>query len=310
MARLTPGLLVMDAASLPLLGESACLGAALLWAVSVQLFSGPIARHGARTVNLFKCTFATVLLVATVAAAGSWRAYAVTSPRDLGLVALSGLLGLTLGDTALFAAVSRLGPHRALLLQTLAPIFAAALALGLGERLSAAQWLGSAVILGGVAIVLAGHVDRRQVAAAGIGVGIVFGVLSAFGQGAGVVVAKTGMATLPILPSTLLRLAVGALGLLAVGTATGTLHRAAAAVREPGELGRLSLASFFGTYLAMLLMMTGVAWAPASVAAVLLATPPIFGLGVECAVERRRPSSSGLIGTLVAVAGVAILAAG
>lgn len=299
----------MDAAAPTLLGEAACLGAALLWAVSVQLFSGPILRHGARAVNLFKCTFASLLLAVTVAATGSWRAFGATPTWDLGLIAFSGLLGLTLGDTALFAAVSRIGPHRALLLQTLAPIFAAAIAIGLGERLSPAQWLGSAVILAGVGVVLAGDREPGRVVTAGLGLGIVLGVVSAFGQGAGVVVAKLGMTTLPILPATLLRLAVGAGGLVAVGTLTGSLRRAAATLGG-GSIGRLTLASLFGTYLAMLLMMAGIAWAPASVAAVLLATPPVFGLVVECVVRRRWPSGSGLVGTLVAVAGVAVLAAG
>ncbi len=293
-----------------MLGELACLSAALLWAVSIQLFRDAINRHGARAANLFKCAFAATLLAVTVVAAGSWRAFSVTSPRDLGLVALSGLLGLTLGDTALFSAVARLGAHRGLLLQTLAPVFATAIAIPLGERLDAAQWIGSGVVLAGVMIVLSRDDGRPGRPAVGIAAGVALGVLSAFGQGTGVVVAKAGMATLPILPATLLRLAVGAGGLAAVGAVTGTLGRAAAALRDRRGLPRLALASFFGTYLAMLLMMAGIAWAQASIAAVLLATPPVFGLVVESALEHRLPSARGVLGTAIAIAGVALLVAG
>ncbi len=289
------------------LGESACLGSALLWAISVQIFALPIARHGARSVNLFKCTFATVLLGLTLLVTGGWGALGGASGFDLALVALSGLVGLTLGDTALFAAVNHIGVHRSLLLQTTAPVFAAALAWPLGERLSEGQVLGSLVILAGVVVVLSGgfSADGNRVSRRGVGLAI--GVLAAFGQGAGLVIAKVGMESVPVLQATFVRLGVGAAGLVVIALATNGLVRASQAFRDRGTLPRLVTASFFGTYLAMLLMMAGVAWAPASVAAVLLATPPIFSLVVESVVLRRRPSARGVIGTVIAVCGVALL---
>lgn len=295
--------------SIPL-GETACLGAALLWAVSVQIFALPIARHGARTVNLFKCTFATVLLGLTLLVVGGWGVLGRASGVDLALVALSGIVGLTLGDTALFAAVSHIGVHRGLLLQTTAPVFAAALAWPLGERLSTGQVLGSLVILIGVIVVLAGDQKSAGNTRGRIGLGVVVGLLAGFGQGGGLVIAKIGMETVPVLPATFVRLGAGAMGLVVVALATQGLARAMQAFRDRGTLPRLVTASFFGTYLAMLLMMAGVAWAPASVAAVLLATPPIFGLVVESILNRQWPSARGLAGTLIAVGGVAFLVTG
>jgi drug/metabolite transporter (DMT)-like permease len=70
---------------------------------------------------------------------------------------------------------------------------------------------------------------------------------------------------------------------------------------------RVLPATLFGTYLAMLLMMAGIALAPATVAAVLLATTPVFSLLLESWVERRLPTATGILGTLLAIAGVAIL---
>ena len=292
------------------LGETACLGAAVLWAVSVQIFSAPIERHGARAVNLFKCTFAAVLLALTLLITGGWDDFGGASTSDLMLVALSGLVGLTVGDTALFVAVNRIGAHRSLLLQTTAPIFAIALAWPMGERLSGGQWLGSLVILAGVVLVLTGASSTAGEKASRIGVGVAVGVLAAFGQGAGVVIAKAGMVSVPVIPATFLRLGVGAVGLVVVALATKSLRQAVRAWSDRETLPRLATASLFGTYLAMLLMMAGVAWAPASVAAVLLATPPIFGLIVESAIARQWPSVRGLIGTVIAVGGVALLVKG
>lgn len=293
-----------------LVGEAACLGAALLWAVAVQIFALPISRHGARNVNLFKCTFATVLLGMTLLLVGGGDALGRASAVDLVLVALSGVVGLTMGDTALFAAVGRIGVHRSLLLQTTAPVFAAALAWPLGERLSAGQVVGSVVILTGVFVVLAGGQNQGAHRGGAIGGGLFFGLLAALGQGGGVVIAKTGMATVPVLPATFVRMSAGAIGLVVVALATHGLVHAVQVFRDRTVLPRLVTASFFGTYLAMLLMMAGVAWAPASVAAVLLAMPPVFSLMVESILERRRPTARGLVGTLIAVGGVAFLVAG
>ena len=279
----------------------------MLWAVAVQIFSGPIDRHGARAVNLFKCLSATLLLGLTLILTGGWRAFADTPGFDLSMIALSGIVGLTLGDTALFGAVNRIGPHRSLLLQTLAPVCAAALAWPMGERLSAVEVWGSLVVLAGVLIVLSGAPSAGGGRSSRRGLGILLGVLAAAGQGAGVTIAKMGMDTVPVLPATFLRLGVGAAGLVVIALAIGGLGRSVRAWSDPKTLGRLTLASFLGTYLAMLLMMTGVARAPASVAAVLLSTPPVFGLVVEAIVTKRLPTLRGVFGTIVALSGVALL---
>ena len=85
-------------------GEIACITAAALWAVAVAVFRGPIARHGARTINLAKCALALALLGLTMALAGRTGEIVDAPAADLALVALSGIVGLTLGDTALVKA--------------------------------------------------------------------------------------------------------------------------------------------------------------------------------------------------------------
>ncbi|MGD8440580.1 MAG: DMT family transporter [Holophagae bacterium] len=291
----------------PVLGEIASLSAALLWATAVVLFRTPIAVHGARTVNLLKCLLGTVLLAATLPLVGGFGQLAGVAGRDLALIAASGVVGLTLGDTALFAAVGRIGAHRTLLIQTLAPVFAGGLAAAVGERLTAGQLVGAAVVLGGIAVVVGplepATARHRRVT----GAGLALGLLAAFGQGAGVVIAKAGMEDIAILPATLVRLGAAAAGLLVVAALGGRLTGLGRVVRHPSTLRRLLPASFIGTYLALLLMTAGIILAPATIAAVLLATTPIFGLVVEAVADRRRPTAVELLGTLLAVAGVAIL---
>lgn len=292
-----------------LLGEAASVTAAGLWAAAVVMFRPAIARHGASAVNLLKGLVATGLLTVTVLATGAWRDFAGAEPAALGWMAASAVLGLTLGDTAMFAAVRRAGAHTALLLQTLAPVFTALLAVPAGERLSPGEWLGGAVVLAGIALVVG---PRRNgspgtVAPAVWRAGVVFGLVAAFGQGAGIALAKPALGSLPVLPATLLRLAVGSAGLVLAYWRSGLLGRAVSALSDPVTRRTAVPASVLGTYLAMLLMMAGVAWASATVAAVLLSTSPVLGLAVEAIVDRRRPGAVAIIGTLVAVAGVAII---
>jgi len=293
-----------------LFGEVACLGAALLWAVAVVLFRQPIAAWGARAINLLKCLLATALLLLTAIVFGGLQDLAVARPGHLALLALSGLVGLTLGDTALFAAVARIGAHRTLLVQTLAPVFAGLLAVTLGERLSGVQLAGAAVVLAGVALVVGldggGSAPERAAVARGLGLA----VLAAFGQGIGVVIAKEGMAAVPVLPATLVRLAAASVGLLLVAAISSGFAPLRGALRDGVTLRRAVPAAFLGTYVAMLLMMGGVALAPATMAAVLLSTSPIFSLGVEAVIDGRRPSTVAIVGTLVAVFGVAVLTIG
>lgn len=289
-----------------LAGEAACIAAASLWALAVTLFARPIARHGAQAVNLAKCAIAAVILTGWILATGGFVGLAPETATPVLWVAASGLLGLTIGDTALFAAVKRIGPHRSLLLQTLAPLFAAALAIPLGESLTATQVLGGLVVLVGVYLVL----DPRGAAFRATSVsGIAFGVLGGAGQGTGVVVAKFGMEALPVLEGTVVRLVAGAVGLALVGALSAQPMVAFRAVASRQDGPRLVGATIIGTVVAMSLMMAGVAWAPATIAAVLLSLPPVFALVYESIATRTWPAAAGLAGTVVAVAGVAILVA-
>jgi drug/metabolite transporter (DMT)-like permease len=287
-------------------GQAACLSAALLWAVSVSLFRQPIEKYGAPTINLAKCLVATVLQGVTVWALG--RADSLWSAPAVGLllIAGSGLVGLVLGDTALFAAVSRIGVHRTLLLQTLSPAFAAITAyLWLGERPTLVQTAGAILILAGIALVVAPSGSAQAMKPWGLSLGI----LAALGQGGGIVMAKVGMAGVDVLAASCLRLGAAAVGLALIGLLTrrfGGLWRLTVDLQA---IGRVVPAIIMGTYLALFLMMAGIAMAPASIAAVLLSTPPVFSLFIEAFVERRPVSMRGLVGTLIAVAGVAVLTA-
>jgi drug/metabolite transporter (DMT)-like permease len=290
------------------MGEAACLCAAMLWAVAISIFRRPIQSHGAPVVNLLKCSIATVLLGATVLAAGQGAVFADASAWHLSMIAVSAWVGLTLGDTFLFTAIGRIGPYRAVLLQTLAPMFTAALALvWLGETPTLNQAAGAVVVLLAIALVLRpSRRDRRvRLTRRQLLTGVAFGALGAMGQGFGIVFAKEGMAEVPFLAAAFLRMVAATFGLLLLTARGGALR--ALAVMRTREGARVTGASFLGSYLAIGLMMAGVFYAPAAVAAVLLATVPLFAMFVDAATVGEPITVRGIVGTLAAVLGVLVL---
>jgi drug/metabolite transporter (DMT)-like permease len=291
-----------------LLGEAASLTAAFLWALSVALFRNPVRAHGAPAVNLVKCAIASVLLGATTVAFGQLGLLVSAPSRDLAMIVVSAVIGLVIGDTALFAAVARIGPYRTLLLGTLAPVFTAALAAAWQHEIpTGRQAAGVVLILVGIVLVVmpprgASAIRWHAVPVAGIALG----VLAAAGQGIGVVFAKEGMQEVPFLAASFLRMVAAVVGLAIVAIPGGRLLRA---IRVAGsrDMGRIGVASFLGAYVAMACMMAGIYYAPAAVAAVLLATTPVFSMFIDAYTLGERITVRGVTGTMVAVAGVVVL---
>lgn len=116
-------------------GEIAALGAAFLWATSTILWTRQMQASWPQAMNLFKTGFCLPLFIATllVIEAGS-PLRGVTAPASAILV-LSGVIGMSLGDSAYFAALPRIGARRTMLVQCLTPLFAAILSAAAGQPL-------------------------------------------------------------------------------------------------------------------------------------------------------------------------------
>ena len=134
-------------------GETAALVAALCWAIASVGWGKAGRQVPPLELNFIKGSVAVVLLTITLALRGDllvsveWRA--------IWLLALSGAVGIGLGDTAYFEAINALGARRALLITMLAPPLAGIVAwAALGERLAPGAWTGMALTIAGVAWVI------------------------------------------------------------------------------------------------------------------------------------------------------------
>lgn len=297
-------------------GELAALTAALVWAVSSVVYTRVGRRIQPLELNLSKGVIAIALIVLTLVlravATGNFASVMpAINPSAFALLTLSGALGIGLGDTAYFAALTSIGPRRALLLeQTLAPPLAAILALSfLQETLSTGAWCGILLTIIGVAWVIGERVNGVNSDTTHLRQGIGWALLAALSQAIGAVLSRAALANTSISPlwSTLIRLVAGVLALLLwVLLRRERLEISHKLLRSQQVLGVIVLTAFASTYLGIWLQQISLKFAPAGIAQTLGATSPLFVIPLAIWVGES-VSLRAIFGVLVALAGVGIL---
>ena len=132
--------------------ELLALAAALCWAIGSLFSARAASRMGTIGFNRWRLVFACSVLWLAVGIGGYWSPLAWP---DVLLLSLSGLVGICVGDTALFACMNRLGPRRSGVLFACHALFSALVAWWLlGERPSRGGLLRLLLALLGVALVL------------------------------------------------------------------------------------------------------------------------------------------------------------
>ncbi len=140
--------------------ELAAVLAAACWALSGILSTGPVAHLGPVAFTRIRMAMVFVMLVVWVAATGSWQ---TIRPEHAGVIILSGVIGVFIGDTMLFMTMSRLGPRRTSILFSMhAPISAVLGWLFLDETLSAREIAGICIVIAGVLLAIVFGKRRSQ----------------------------------------------------------------------------------------------------------------------------------------------------
>ena len=92
-----------------LIAKLAALEAALFWAIGDLISINPIRKIGALAFNRVRISLVFLMLAGVSALTGAWREFPVITIQTL---MIPGLIGIFLGDTALFSSFQRLGPSR------------------------------------------------------------------------------------------------------------------------------------------------------------------------------------------------------
>ncbi len=301
----------------PNLGELAALLTALCYSVSSIFFTYAGKRYGPLVSNRMRLVVAIILL-------GSVHllVYGTLLPINAGVerwfwLGISGIVGLAIGDFFLFKAYISMGPRIGLLFLSLSPAIATLLAWLLpGETLSVGSIVGISLTLVGIAwVVLVSNgqknpAESEQSSVRVIdGKGILAGLLAAAGQAFGVVLAKNGLkGDFPALSGNVIRMSTAFLALWLVTLlqrqVVSTIQRVNA---ERSRMWYILGGAVFGPLIGVSLSLFAIQNTSIGIASTLIALPPIFLLPIGHFVFKEKVSWQSVAGTVLAVAGVAIL---
>jgi drug/metabolite transporter (DMT)-like permease len=294
------------------LGELAALTTAALWSGTATFFTLAGRRLGSTVVNRWRLLLAVLFIsLAHLALFGSLVPLGAEPWRWLWF-GLSGIVGLVLGDAFLFQSFLWIGPRLGMLMMSLAPVIATLLAWAwLGERLQAVQFLAIAVTIGGVALVVLTRPapsfeapPNRDYAR-----GLLFGLGAASGQAGGLILAKFGLAgDFPALSGNLMRMLTAAgvlwLATLVFGQIPATIRRLRG---QPRAAVPLICGALTGPFLGVWLSLIAIQHTSIGVASTLMALPPVFLLPISRLVFAEQIGWRTILGTMVAISGVAML---
>jgi Predicted membrane protein len=290
------------------IGEAMALGSAAAWAVGVILARQLGVHLPPLTLNLLKNGLVLCVLapVALLLYAGAWPVMPV---RDMLIVLASGVIGIALADTLYFRALNELGAGRMGVIGNLySPLVLLLGFVFLDERLGGMQWLGFALVAGGVLLVsipARGQAARPQHTLRGI----LLGLLAIALMAVAIVMVKRTLETQPLLWVTLLRLCGAMAGLLFLASLPSMRQRMRFVPRDVAW-HRLVLAALVGQGLSMVLWLGGYKFTSASVAAILNESASVF-LVVLAALWLREPMGRrAFVGVLLTFSGIACMLLG
>lgn len=286
-----------------------------------MFFTAAAKRLGPTWVNGLRLCLAVLLLGVTLRALdGSW--WPALTASQLWYLGLSGVLGLTICDQFLFMAFVDIGPRRAMLIMTTAPLFALVFgALSLGEMVGGWAIVGVFMTLAGVLWVLAegrGHV-RSPVAQPHLTRGVVLSVIAAVLQAVGALFVKRGVGHgelpeaehLAPLAATYVRMVFGMAGVLPLLALHHWRRRQRVRVLDSRErragLNFMVLGTVFGPFVGVWMSVIAFDRSPIGVAQTLCSLSPVMILPVVYRLYGERVGARGLLGALLAVGGAALL---
>lgn len=290
------------------LGELSALLTACLWTGSSLAFASATVRAGSVTVNVTRMVAATILLTVTV--------LLFEFPVDLTLgqiifLGLSGMVGFAFGDTFLFKSYEHNSARISSLMMSTAPAISAVLGYFLlDERLSWSGWLGMAVTLGGIVLVLQEGQQRPHHERQFTRAGIMYAFLAATGQAGGLVLAKQAFMIGPVhgVVATLVRITAAVTLIVPLNALTGRLRGVIRTFAEDRHaLGLTLLGALLGPCIGVTFSLIAVANTSVAIAATIMATVPVLMLPTVHVIHKESLSWRSIVGACVSVAGVAVL---
>lgn len=298
-----------------ILGESFAVLTAILWSGTSTLFTLAGEQVGSRVVNRMRLLMALpILSLIHLVTAGSLMPLDA-SPERWGWLGLSAVIGMVIGDGLLFYTFTQIGTRLSMLLTALAPIFSTLMAwLFLGETLRPVKIVAILITLGGIGGVILERNSTQAQTNSPPDVpdhylrGVLCGISAAAGQAAGLVLSKQGMnGNFSPLSASLMRVTVAAATIWLLALFQQQVRSSFIALRDRQARRFIASGALVGPTLGMTLSLAAVQLSDVGIASTLMTLSPVFLLPLAHWIFHERITVRAVMGTLVTLAGVAMI---
>jgi len=292
------------------LGEIAALATSFFFSLTALIFAATGRMVGSQVTNRLRLLFALAyLVILNLILFREPLPFSADGSRWIWL-SLSGVIGLSLGDTFFFQSLVSVGPRLGSLLLSLAPIFGSVIAwVFFGETLTPLQITGIVLALAGIGWVVLSHQEPPDTPHGDTKRGVLFGILAGLGQAVGLVLSKQGMfGEFSPFQANVIRILAAVIFTwiwTVLEDKAGATFTALQA--KPRVIWLIALGALAGPLLGVVASLYAVQHTEIGVASTLMALPPVIVLPVSYFVFKEKVGWQAFAGTILAIAGVAVL---
>ena len=283
------------------IGIIAALGSAASWAFATVVFDRLGKLIPAAGMTFFKGLFSLVLMVLLILGTGGFDDLSI---RDFCYLALSGIIGISIGDTLFFRSLQDLGAKVQVLYFMLGQVVTMLLSfLLLGEVLSIEEYIGATILLMGIIVVTIGkqedHPNKVR--------GIIGGFASILCFSLSSIMVKVSIADVGVPTATFWRMFFSTVSIMFIGFTSQRFKSWYTPLKQTRTLMLFLLNVVVITYGGFLLSMMAIKHITVSLASVLSATEPVFVLILAFLINHERVSKRELIGATITIAGLLMI---
>ena len=283
------------------IGIIAALGSAASWAFATVVFDRLGKVMPAAGMTFFKGLFSLVLMLVLIMGTGGFDSLSI---RDFFFLALSGIIGISIGDTLFFRSLQDLGAKVQVLYFMLGQIVTMLLSfLLLGEVLSIEEYVGAMILLCGIVVVTVGkqedHPNKMR--------GILGGFASILCFSLSSIMVKVSIADVGVPTATFWRMFFSTVSIMFIGFTSKRFIAWYTPLRQAKTLLLFLLNVVVITYGGFLLSMLSIKHITVSLASVLSATEPVFVLLLAFLINHERVSKREIVGAVITISGLLII---
>jgi drug/metabolite transporter (DMT)-like permease len=297
---------------IPYPGEFSALMAAVCWTITALSFEYAGKRVGSFSVNLLRLIFALVFFSVHGYFFRGMIFPLDASPFIWKWMSISGLVGFCVGDLCLFKAFVVVGSRISMLIMSIVPPLTALIGWWyLGERLGAMAWLGMALTVGGIIMVVSTrhntartlrNIDRDTVSK-----GVLYALGGAAGQAVGLVISKYGMQSFDAVAATHIRVIAGTIGFMILFTFSRQWFLVKPALLNRTAMYGILTGSLFGPFLGVTFSLLAVQNTETGIASTIMAIVPVLIIPPAILLFKEKPTAAEIVGAILSVMGVSLL---